>query len=130
MTFKICRTCKKEKPESFYHSAGRKNGKKYKRKVCKDCYSVTKKLYRDKKKEWYSVLKKNLACKKCGYSKLTHPDTFSPKAMQFHHENKDKDFDVSGAIYMGYSRERIVQEINKCTALCSRCHTEEHDKLN
>lgn len=105
-------------------------GRSIKERYVKIVIALLKNCIETKKKEWYSVLKKNLACKKCGYSKLTHPDTFSPKAMQFHHTSNDKEFDVSGAIYMGYSREKIVQEINKCTALCSRCHTEEHYKLN
>lgn len=130
MIYKTCRTCNTDKPTSYYHSAGEKNGKRYIRNVCKDCYAATKKAYRDKKREWYEVIKKNLSCKKCGYSKLTHPNTFSPKAMQFHHADDNKEFSVSGAVYMGYSREKIVKEINKCTALCSRCHAEEHDKLN
>lgn len=130
MTYKICKRCKEKKPIKRYHSAGWKNGKQYRRNVCCDCYAIVKKKYRDDKKDWYFQMKKNMACDKCGYSKLTHPKNFCFKALEFHHHNRDKEFTVSGAVYKGFSREKIVGEIKKCTVLCARCHVEEHNKLN
>ena len=106
------------------------NGKQYRRNTCSDCYAVVKKKYRDNKREWYFQMKKNMSCEKCGYSKLTHPDTFSFKALEFHHPQKNKEFTISGAVYKGFSREKIVDEIKKCKVLCARCHAEEHDNLN
>lgn len=129
MNFKTCIRCEKAKPPSDYWSAGVKNGKTHQRRTCIDCYRKVKKNYKKRKKEWYINLKKNLSCDKCGYSKLTHP-SFSPNALQFHHHNDDKDVSVSNALFIGYSRKRIVEEIKKCKVLCARCHAEEHDKLN
>ena len=130
MTYKICKRCNVKKPIDRYNSAGWKNGKQYRRNICADCYGKVKKKYRDDKKDWYVQLKRNMACEKCGYSKLTHPETFCFKALEFHHHNRDKEFNVSGAVYRGLSREKIVEEIKKCKVLCARCHVEEHNKLN
>lgn len=123
---RVCNTCGIEKPISEYHSAGVKNGKRYRRKKCRDCYRLVKKHYRDRKSDWLKRYKESLACSSCGYSKETH-DNFSYRALEFHHHNDDKLFNVSEGVFIGYSQEKIIAEINKCTVLCSRCHAEKHD---
>lgn len=46
--------------------------------------------------------------------------------MQFHHRDpSQKDFEVSMMV-MGHSRERILDEIAKCDALCANCHLKLH----
>jgi len=129
MECKTCLRCNESKPVTEYWSAGIKNGKKHLRRTCIVCYRKKKKRYKKNKNDWYRNIKKNLSCEKCGYSQLTHP-SFSPQALQFHHDKDNKLFSVSDAIHNGYGRKRIVEEIKKCKVLCSRCHAEEHDKLN
>ena len=57
-------------------------------------------------------------CSSCGYDKHT-------AALDIHHLDptiKDKNFK-----YMrGWSRERIISEINQCILLCRNCHAEVH----
>lgn len=122
-----CRVCGEEKPLTEYNSAGIKNGKHYRRRKCRKCYSHVKKKYRDDKLKWFRDYKETLACEGCGYSKDTN-SKFSIQAMQFHHHNNDKLFNVSEGVYFGYSKEKIIDEINKCMVLCSRCHAEKHTK--
>ena len=129
MSCKVCIKCGEAKSIKDYWSAGIKNGKQHQRRTCIDCYRKVKRDYKKRKKEWYNNLKKNLSCNECGYSKLTHK-SFSSHALQFHHHNDDKSFTVSNALVKGYSRRKIVEEIKKCKVLCSRCHAEEHAKLN
>ena len=38
---KECVVCKELKPSTDYYSAGVKNGKKYLRRQCKDCYDIS-----------------------------------------------------------------------------------------
>lgn len=60
-------------------------------------------------------------CEICGYDKCI-------TALHFHHKNPDqKDFSISRSIK---SWEKIVEEIQKCSLLCSNCHAEIHFQLN
>ena len=129
MESKKCVRCNKDKAIDKYWSAGIKNGKKHLRQTCITCYRKVKKDYLKRKRDWYNNLKKNLSCDECGYSNLTHK-SFSSHALQFHHYEDNKTFTVADGIYIGYSRKKITEEINKCKVLCSRCHAEEHDKSN
>jgi len=129
MESKKCVRCNKDKAIDKYWSAGIKNGKKHLRQTCITCYRKVKKDYLKRKRDWYNNLKKNLSCDECGYSNLTHK-SFSSHALQFHHYEDNKTFTVADGIYIGYSRKKITEEIKKCKVLCSRCHAEEHAKLN
>lgn len=121
---RVCNTCGIEKDISNYHSAGQKNGIKYRRRKCRKCYMVVKTKYRKKNTDWLRDYKRELKCKSCGYSKETHKN-FTEKALEFHHHKGDKMFNVSvGAFFK--SQESLMKEISKCVVLCSRCHTEEH----
>lgn len=123
---RICNTCGIEKDISNYHSAGQKNGIKYRRRKCRKCYMVVKTRYRKKNTDWLRDYKRKLKCTSCGYSKDTH-ERFTEKALEFHHHKGDKMFNVSvGAFFK--SRDSLMKEISKCVVLCSRCHTEEHYK--
>ena len=122
-----CRTCGIEKGIIEYHSAGVKKGKRYYRRKCRDCYSQVKKIYRDGKVRWFKEYKETLSCVECRYSKQSSK-SFSPQALHFHHNTDNKLFNVSEGLYLGYSKEKIINEINKCTVLCSRCHAEIHTK--
>jgi hypothetical protein len=128
MSLKTCRDCKEERPFNFFWSAGIKKGKKYYRRVCKICYNTTNHSYKHKVKSWFEGYKQKLECLKCGYSKKTH-ESFNVKALQFHHNDDNKEFAVSEGVCHGLSMKRIVKEIQKCQVLCARCHAEHHYEI-
>lgn len=60
---------------------------------------------------WLEDLKSKLACIKCGESHVA--------VLDFHHRNpEEKEIDVAQAVYCrGWSKERILEEIEKCDVL-------------
>ena len=110
-----------------------RNGQPYRRHLCGEngnsCYHKHKRNLPSEKRakqRKLKLLKSQLACRKCGYSKATHP-TFSTWALDFHHHRKNKKFNVGNMIRDGYGWDNILKEISKCVVLCCRCHTESHD---
>lgn len=60
-----------------------------------------------------------LSCRECGES---HPAT-----LDFHHRDaSQKVSSIRTMITNGYSRERVLAEIEKCDVLCSNCHRKIH----
>lgn len=101
-----CRECSKEKNKSHY---GR-NKQSY-----LDRNDKNRKIRRSK---WIEF-KRTLKCERCGEN---HPAT-----LDFHHlDPNEKDFNLSGKAFYGYSVERIHEELSKCIILCSNCHRKEH----
>jgi hypothetical protein len=129
MSYKVCVSCNKSLPATDYHSAGQKNkkGETYMRASCKVCNLKVKRIRKKSIRGWLRDYKMSLSCEGCGYSKETSK-TFSTKALQFHHSEGDKSFEIGNSIGNGYSVENIQKEIDKCMVLCSRCHAELHDK--
>tara|TARA_B100000780_G_scaffold188633_2_gene132635 strand:+ start:9611 stop:10009 length:399 start_codon:yes stop_codon:yes gene_type:complete len=121
---KVCKSCNSLKKISEYH----KDGIKYIRTDCKVCFQKKKVDRRNKLKKWLTDYKELLSCSVCNYSKETHK-TFSIRAIEFHHHNKDKLFNVSEGPTQGFSKESILKEIQKCLVLCARCHAELHHRL-
>lgn len=69
-------------------------------------------------KQWFKNYKKSLECEKCGEDHHA--------CLDFHHE-EEKDFSVSEMISRNnFSRNRIRNEIEKCSVLCSNCHRKAH----
>ena len=69
--------------------------------------------------KWLSEYKSVLKCSDCS---MNHP-----AVLQFHHlDPKEKDFEVGLATRNGYSKERILKEIDKCAVLCANCHAIRH----
>lgn len=122
---KICNVCNKAHPESNFPTAGIKNGKKYLRHQCTQCYGKKKRNRKTVNKKWLKKLKETMACESCGYSKKTHPK-FRTQALEFHHFEDNKSFEVSNGVHRGMAIKRLEKEIAKCKVLCSRCHVEEH----
>lgn len=122
---KECMVCKELKPSTDYYSAGVKNGKKYLRRQCKKCYERVKEHRRYFNRDWLKIIKSNMECSCCGYSKKTHK-SFKTQALQFHHHQDNKSFEVSNGVHRGMSIEKIKEEMDKCVVLCSRCHAESH----
>lgn len=123
---KVCSVCNKPKTLDYYCSAGIKKGKQYYRKQCRDCFGNKKRLRRVHNAKWMAEHKTSLKCEKCGYSAETNSD-FTPRALQFHHHNNDKDFHVADGVHRGMSIKRLQKEMAKCKVLCSRCHVEAHN---
>ena len=97
--------------------------------MCNPCYNLTKKLYRQKKRDWFMNYKQSLSCSCCGYSKKTHKG-FSTWALEFHHHDKNKSHNVGNMIGRGgCSIDKIKKEIAKCVVLCCRCHREETTEI-
>lgn len=101
----------------------------YKRRWNKEYYRKHKKqeIERVRKrktriKEWLKNYKKELSCSKCGEN--------HPACLEFHHLDKTKkDFIISGVVQKkGYSKTKIMSEIEKCIVLCANCHKKLHSK--
>ncbi len=138
-----CHKCKEEKLATLFHkNKSKKNGFAD---YCKDCkkeaarkeYTTHKKRYaehrdnyrklhpdsyrignnrRSKKihKERVAFIQtfKNVPCQDCG-------NTYDPEVMDFDHiDGKIKNVSQMTT----YSKERILQEIQKCDVICSNCH--------
>ena len=68
---------------------------------------------------WFVELKRKLVCARCGEA--------HPGCLQFHHPDpKEKEISVSDAVRRGWSRERIITELQKCEVLCANCHAKHH----
>ena len=86
----------------------------------KSCDKVRKR--KKELREWFINYKQQLECKICGEN---HPAT-----IQFHHKNpEEKEIEISKTINQGWSKERIMTEINKCEILCANCHFKLHYNL-
>jgi len=126
---KICGKCKKAKEDiDFAKRTLRKTVGL--QSVCKSCSNANRTLYhqshRDETRENKKVrryayrvfieeLKKSLFCKECKNN--------NPVVLDFHHKNPtEKDFSIGDAVRAGYSKERILKEIEKCDVLCANCH--------
>lgn len=73
-------------------------------------------------RDWFNELKKGLNCYICGFSGAR-----SPWSIEFHHhEPSEKKEIVSYLVAHGYSRERILKEVEKCDPICSNCHRQQH----
>lgn len=69
-------------------------------------------------KQWLVEYKEKLGCSKCNEK--------HPAALDFHHENDDKEFNVAEAWSKGYGKDKVLAEISKCIVLCANCHRKEH----
>ncbi len=77
-------------------------------------------IYKQKTKEWFQDYKKNLKCERCPENHIA--------CLEFHHLNpKEKEVSIGNAINR-WSIKRILEEIKKCSVLCSNCHRKEHYK--
>jgi len=106
-----------------------KKRKEYKKRWNKQYYKNNKRKERKRianrkheLKSWFKQYKSTLKCTKCGE---THR-----ACLEFHHKNMEKkEFDLSeSTLRKGYSKERILKEIEKCIVLCANCHRKLHSK--
>lgn len=121
----ICKLCGEKRDHSI-----RDNGtpasrcKECQRQYSKEHYAVNKAKHNKRRvennkksrlelREWLDSLKGG-PCLDCG-------GAFPPKVLEFDHRG-DKLFNISDAASMGWSRNRILQEIEKCDLVCANCH--------
>jgi hypothetical protein len=124
--FRRCRDCGTRKPVNDFVSAGIIKGVEYYRRLCVQCYSKSKVPRRERLREDYKELKRNLRCCECGNE--------DPRVLDFDHlDPSQKEFDISNAYYK-VSWERLKAEIDKCQVLCANCHRiktwEDREKQN
>lgn len=104
-----CRQCSKKEARQHYNEN-------------KSSYIDKNERNRETKKEWMSELKADLECQVCEESESC--------CLDFHHRNpEEKDFVIAVAVNNCYSKERILQEIEKCAVVCSNCHRKIHAGL-
>ena len=72
--------------------------------------------------DWFKDFKSKLSCKVCGED--------DPVVLDFHHRDKTtKEFSISDGLRR-YSRQRMLDEIDKCDVMCANCHRRHHhDRL-
>jgi len=68
---------------------------------------------------WFYEYKSKLKCEICGETESC--------CLDFHHK-KDKIEIVAVCASKGWSKKRILEEIDKCIILCGNCHRELHDE--
>lgn len=104
----MCKSCKKQYSKNHYIL----NKEKYKVRGIKSHLRL---------KNWYKNIKIFKKCEKCGEDHIA--------CLEFHHINPlEKKFNISMAISWGWSKNKILKEMDKCIVLCSNCHKKEHFK--
>ncbi len=117
-------------PSEFTRASDRPNGRQS---MCKECkheydrqYYANNPQYRERVRQMSERRRDELRdylyeylsthpCEMCGESR--------PACLCFHHRNpKDKDIELSIAVFHQYSQARLEAEIAKCTVLCQNCH--------
>ncbi|HSI20566.1 MAG TPA: hypothetical protein VLA04_02560 [Verrucomicrobiae bacterium] len=68
-------------------------------------------------------IKANLSCEVCGEN--------HPRCLDFHHRDPAQKKALIGGIARkkSWKKERIIEEINKCSVLCSNCHRKYHASI-
>lgn len=88
----------------------------------KEYYRKKARRRRKQTKQWYHSYKETLSCERC--------EEDNSCCLEFHHTDPSKkDFNLSLMRAGGYSKKRILEEINKCVVLCANCHRKEHAKI-
>ena len=110
-----CKDCGNVLPIKEFASAGTINGVDYFRHKCVSCYSKSKSARKVVIRDQYYQLKKTLKCINCGNNDF--------RVLEFDHlDPNQKDFSVGEGLKLGYSFDRILNEIEKCQVLCANCH--------
>ena len=133
---RTCTMCKLDLPEDDTNFASRHDrGKKQFQSNCRECqknyrrqhYLNNKQKYIDKSQEykktfteWFIEYKKTLSCECCGENRYW--------VLDFHHKDpKEKDLEVS-LVVRQCSKQKLLEEIEKCMVVCSNCHRDIHYK--
>lgn len=75
--------------------------------------------YKKELRAWFQTYKSTLSCSRCGFN--------HPAALHFHHREPDsKEGTIAEMVGQGWSKARVIAEIDKCDILCANCHAIEH----
>lgn len=102
----------------FYRTDG------YLRLICKKCENRRMTIWRKNRGQELKRQAVNLLggeCSQCGYKKCM-------TALEFDHQNGDKDVELSKLIRKSSRLSQIIPELKKCILLCANCHRERHAK--
>lgn len=120
---KLCRVCGEEKDADSFPLAGKIKGKVYRRRKCQTCFQKVKSGRRRRIKQWFDEFKKTLKCQECNDSRHY--------VLDFHHRDpKEKEKALGEIMQRGWSKKRIMKEVDKCDVYCANCHRELHYKDN
>jgi hypothetical protein len=115
----LCKKCHSEKGIEEFEIANVIKGKEYRRKTCKVCRRKDITGRKKKIRDWIDGYKKTLECKVCGEKKTY--------LLDFHHRDpNEKDGTLGELAAFGWSKERILKEIEKCDVYCANHHRELH----
>ncbi len=67
---------------------------------------------------WFKEYKSTLKCEVCGEDTAV--------CLDFHHNGDEKTDCISKLVARGFSKNKIIEEIAKCTVLCANCHRKKH----
>lgn len=104
-----CYICGEIDPTKFY---GHKTG------TCGKCQNKQV-IQKGKENKKFAIEYLGGKCVSCGFDKY-------PCSLDIHHkdpEEKDSNFNS----YKGWSRDRLIKELDKCVLLCSNCHNAYHN---
>jgi hypothetical protein len=117
MESKKCTSCNQEKPISdFYVKKGSKNGQS----KCKDCFNKYCVL-RWKNRKIKFIQEKGSKCLDCGVSYPEYPYVI----FDFHHLDPNTK-DVDWTKLRLRNEDKIREELDNCSLLCSNCHRMRH----
>lgn len=111
-----CPTCDKEHDNNHsYCVSCRKIYDRNRRIKYRDRLQLQAKEKRIMMIQWVNEIKSTNGCKECGFSHIATID--------FHHRDPTvKEVGIAQSIRRGWSKKRILKEIEKCDILCSNCH--------
>jgi len=97
--------------------AANKKWKKWYEKNREHFFDLVNKHKKNRRGEFKELIeeRKDVPCMSCG-------DKFHPAAMDFiHRDGEDKKFSISDASRKIYSKEKLIEEMDKCDIICSNC---------
>jgi hypothetical protein len=110
-----CKSCVRDRSRKWYKGNKEKANKKSSK-------------GNQERRDWFNSIKEQFQCVKCE-EKYT-------ACLDFHHiDPKTKSFTIASSVNgLKESKEKILEEINKCVVLCSNCHRkfhhmEKHDNI-
>lgn len=81
--------------------------------------SEIQKKRRHELRKWFDEYKNTLKCSICSESHIS--------CLDFHHNDPlQKEISLCNAIGRGWSKKSIVNEVEKCSIVCSNCHRKLH----
>jgi hypothetical protein len=91
----------------------------------RDYYEYPEKYINNKRnrinelKQFVTKLKSEKGCQRC--------DEEFPPCLHYHHTRpEEKEYGIAEMVKGGFSKTRILEEMEKCLLLCANCHIKEH----